>query len=218
VVVQDVAVQGRTEVAAGHDVSGQGGEQDLPAGRLPTGAAVARGAGLQDQVLDDIVLVALETGARGRVVQADGDLAMDGESGVLGALGRARALAVRRAGLLGRCLQGAGSDRGPRLETFEGGQFIFEQGEAVLLLVEEVEQQQDEGSTRAFGDVGDRQPHTRIVHNDRSRAAASPRLIEKLQEFCQTTWFGSWYDRPAGCAARVSVPGAYFRPVRGKSA
>src|SRR3954451_15681390 len=60
VLVEDETDQVGSEVAAGQDLGGQGGDEALPLGGQPTFAAVADDAGLEDQILDDKVFVPLE--------------------------------------------------------------------------------------------------------------------------------------------------------------
>src|SRR5262249_51470748 len=48
---------------------------------------------------------------------------------------------------------------GPGLESLEGGDLVLKLGDALLLLVDDVQQQQDQGGTLVFRDVGRRQLH-----------------------------------------------------------
>ena len=84
-------------------------------GGQPAFAAVADDAGLEDQILDDEVLVALED-RPGRLVDEGIDILVgDGQLGGLGSLGGAGPFADRVAGRSGRRLEATGGDPGRAL-------------------------------------------------------------------------------------------------------
>ena len=60
------------KVAAGENSGGQGGDQRLAVGGLPAFAPIADDTGLDDQILDDEVFIALE-GRPGRLVDQRND-------------------------------------------------------------------------------------------------------------------------------------------------
>ena len=175
--VQHKALEHGAEVVAGEDVVGQGGQPAAAVGQLPTLAAVAGGLGAEDEFLDDVVLVAVEGGAWGRIGQRDEDLAMDSELGVLGALAGAGPFLGRGRRPGGRSFQGAGLNLGSRLEALEDGDLIAEAEDLFLLLVEEVEQSNDERCAFVFGDLRQRQGHTLFYAAEDEAQLLSPGLL-----------------------------------------
>src|SRR5205814_5635301 len=101
VLMRDEGAECRAEVVARGDLGGQRREQDAAVGRLPALAAVTGVTGPEDEILDDKLLVALAGGAGGRVEERDKNLTVDGEAGILAALGGAGPLAVGVWGLGG---------------------------------------------------------------------------------------------------------------------
>jgi hypothetical protein len=179
--VEHEALQDGAEVVAGENVGGQGSEPAAAIGQLPAFAAVTCGLGVEDEFLDDVVLVALEDGAWGRVGERHEDFAVDGELRVLGALVGAGTFSGRCRGPGRRGFQNAGLDLGSWLEALEEGDLVFEEGDVLLLLVDEVEQEPDEWGAFVFGDVRKRQRHTPILRRARRGAADLPRLFEVIR-------------------------------------
>ena len=139
VLVQDQIVQRRSEVTARNDLVGQGRYQGLPLDGEPAFAAVTGGVCFKNGTLDDVFFVTLEAGAGGRLRQGQQDLAMDGElCGFRAPVGTGSLAGLRRWGCRFECFQGTGLDLGSWLETFEGGDLVFEQGRAILLLMDKV--------------------------------------------------------------------------------
>src|SRR5262249_25060186 len=103
--MQDIADQAGAEVAAGEGFVGQGRQQGLTVGGAPTFAGVARGAWLQDELLDDVIRVALEDRSVRGVGERDANLTVDSELGGLGTFVRAGPPSVRSTGRGGRSFE-----------------------------------------------------------------------------------------------------------------
>ena len=72
ILVEDEADQVGPEVTAGDNLRGQRGDQGLAVWGLPAFAAIADDTGLDDQILDDEIFIALE-GRPGRLVDEGND-------------------------------------------------------------------------------------------------------------------------------------------------
>jgi hypothetical protein len=79
-------------------------------------------------------------------------------------------------------LQGTGVNWGSRGPVLEAGERVFQKGDALRLLVEEIAQQQDERGALVVGDVGQRQRPAGIRCARTEGAAALPGHIEKLRK------------------------------------
>jgi hypothetical protein len=126
VLVEDEVGQVRSAVAAGYHLGGEGGHQASAVGGQPAFATVEDGAGPEDQILNDEVLVAREDGPLRAVSQREDDLVGDDQLGGLGSLGGAGAFGLGVAGRPRRRFQGTGCDPGSGFEALEADDLVFE--------------------------------------------------------------------------------------------
>ena len=167
--VEDETDQIRPEMAAGRDVDRQRSHHASSVGGQPALAAVADDPRREDQILDDEVLVALEDRPLRRLGETDDGLLGDGQPGGLGPFGGAGPLRIRVASRPGRPLQSAGGDPGPRLETLEAGDLVFEElypllelHDSLVLEIDDVDQPLNQRRAFDLRDVGRWNPHNRI--------------------------------------------------------
>src|SRR5262245_65360481 len=177
--MEDEAEQIGAEMATRDDSVGQASHDGGAVGRDPAFAAVADVVGLEDQVLDDEVLVALEQGSRWELLGLDDDLRVDGELRGLGSFsgagsflggGRVRGGLSRRGSL-----ERAGSDGGPGLEALEEGDLVAQLLEEFGLLVNDLQQPLHQWGLLRLRNHRDRNAHALYTYE--LSASSSPDLL-----------------------------------------
>ena len=175
VLVQDEGVQVGAVVAAGEHVGRQRGQQGAAVGGHKPLPAVAGDVGAEDQLLDDVVLVALGGRARRGVGHRQGHLLVDDQQGVLGALGGAGALVPGAGGRRRRGLfEAAGGQGRAGAEALEAGDLVAQLLQELLLVPDDLQQALDQGGAFLRGNLGEAEVHT-INRGKRRQPAALPR-------------------------------------------